>query len=226
MSTLLLLLAASTPFWLKAATMGLSGYALQSLYKVGQAAVPVLWRMWQGRRGRQIFALEVRLPSGALLCTAVLVACGAAGIAIGLLVMLAPMLGLNPETLRAGFDGRFAVSGMGAVAVVAFLSLLNSALEEFHFRGWLDTELSKRAGTFVGITVSALAFGCMHGFIALGLPGVPPIVVVPMVGGLALVGACWSGLMRRPGGIYAAWLSHGLTDAVLLTWGLWWLGYL
>ena len=42
---------------------------------------------------------------------------------------------------------------------------------------------------------------------------------------LWIAGASWSLIARRPGGIHAAWLSHGLTDSGLLTWGLLWLGY-
>jgi hypothetical protein len=42
---------------------------------------------------------------------------------------------------------------------------------------------------------------------------------------LLLIAVVWSLLARRPGGIHAAWLSHAMTDAGLLTWGLFWLGY-
>ncbi len=65
----------------------------------------------------------------------------------------------------------------------------------------------------------------MHSLIFLGLPGFPiPLVIIAGVS-LAAAGAVWSAILRMRGGIHAAWLSHALTDAILLTWGLMWLGY-
>lgn len=225
---LALLLLAALPFGVKAATLlvGATGYGLQSLYKMAQLAVPVGWRYARGERGLSV-AWPVRepMPSAQLLLAGVAIAVGFSVIAAALITVFAPVLGIDPAMLRAGYDERFAVSGMGALGVVVFLSFLNSALEELHFRVWLDREVSKRAGDAVGIAVSASAFACMHGFIVLGLPDVPPLVLVPMVIGLAIVGACWSLLLRRPGGALAAWISHGLTDALFLGWGLFWLGY-
>lgn len=225
---LALLLLAALPFGVKAATLfvGATGYGLQSLYKIAQLAVPVGWRYARGERGLSVaWSIREPMPSARLLFAGVAIAVGFSVIAAALITVFAPVLGIDPATLRAGYDERFAVTGMGALGVVVFLSFLNSALEELHFRVWLDRELSKRAGDVVGIAVSALAFACMHGFIVLGLPDVPPLVLIPMVIGLAIVGACWSLLLRRPGGALAAWISHGLTDALFLGWGLFWLGY-
>lgn len=229
MDVLFILVLAGLPFAAKGATVwfGLSGYLAQSSYKILQLAIPLLWRYGRGERGFSV-AWPVRdgFPFWRLLNLGAAIALLLAGSAIGAVLLLGPTLGLHPAVLREGFDGRFAVSGAAAVAVVLFLSFLNSALEELHFRVWLDRELTKRLGNIIGIGVSALAFGCMHGFILLGLPGVPTMVIPLMVGGLTFAGICWSLLLRRPGGVYAAWLSHGLTDALLLTWGLFWLGYL
>lgn len=225
----LLLLLAALPFGIKGLTLflGATGYGLQSAYKLVQLVAPAWWRYAAGERGSAIiWPSREPMPSVRLLFAAVSVAVGFSVIAAALITTFAPALGVDPATLRAGYDQRFAVSGMGALGVVVFLSFLNSALEELHFRVWLDRELSKRAGNIVGIAVSALAFACMHGFIVLGLPNVPPVVLLPMVMGLAIVGACWSVLVRRPGGALAAWISHGLTDALFLGWGLFWLGYL
>lgn len=225
---MLLLLLAALPFGVKAATLffGVSGYGLQSLYKIAQLLVPLFWRRQAGERGwSMLWPIREPLPSGRLLAVGVAIAIGFSAIAAALITFLAPMLGVDPVMLRSGYDERFAVSGVGAVAVVVFLSFLNSALEELHFRVWLDREISKRAGDIVGIAVSSLAFACMHGFIVLGLPNIPSVVILPMIVGLTVVGACWSLLLRRPGGALAAWFSHGLTDALFLGWGLFWLGY-
>ena len=81
-----------------------------------------------------------------------------------------------------------------AVAVVVFLTALNSALEELHFRAWLDPELSRRFGNAVGITTSAAAFAGMHLFIFADMRGVTPLafgLVFGRCSSLPWPGACW-----------------------------------
>lgn len=225
-----LLLLAALPFGVKATTMlvlGASTYGLQSLYKVAQVLSPAAWRYAHGERRWRIFwpTGEPR-PSAPLLgvgvLSGILFGCGAV---VGAL-LFARAFGLDPATLRAGFDANFDVDGAGALGVAVFLSFANSAIEEMHFRVWLDKEVSKRWGNAAGIALSAAAFAAMHGFILLGFPTMPAILGAIVTCCLAFAGACWSFMVRRPGGLYAAWISHALCDAVLLGWGLFWLGYL
>lgn len=221
-----LLLLASLPFLLKAATLGTTGYALQSSYKVLQLILPMLWYRRMGKRGKEEFypAQEMR-PSWKLLSLAVLSAIALAGSGVLALHFVILILALDSATLRVGFDARFAMGPMGALFVVLFLASANAYLEEWHFRWWLDFELTRQWGRGVGIALSAAAFAFMHAFIVWGLPGVPSIAAPLMAAGLFIAGIVWSVLLRRAGGFYAAWFSHGLTDALLLSWGLWWLGY-
>lgn len=228
MSLLILLGAAALPFVAKILVMalGLQGYVLQSLYKILQLLVPGAWRYAEGKRGLAIlWPTDEPLPSRAVWLMGTLSA-GALALA-GMLALrwLLPLWKLDARIIRQGFDERFTAGPLAAVLIVLFLSFLNAALEELHFRAWLDRELSLRIGAPAGIGVSAAAFGTMHGFIFFGLPGFPPTLIALAMLSLAFCGACWSILMRRPGGIHAAWWSHGLTDALLLGWGLRWLGY-
>ena len=224
----LILGGASLPFLAKIGVLlfGVTGYLLQSLYKIFQLIIPCLWRYREGKRRMSIlWPTDAPLPSLRLLGIATLVAVVLAGSAVAALQWIIPVWELDPAVIRAGFDARFAMGPLGAMTVVIFLSFANSALEELHFRAWLDRELSRIAGAPVGIGVSAAAFGCMHGLIFLGLPSFPPALVAAAVVGLMIAGACWSLLVRQSGGIHAAWWSHGLSDALLLGWGLYWLGY-
>ncbi len=66
----------------------------------------------------------------------------------------------------------------------------------------------------------------MHGLIFLGLPHISFTSIALAIAGLIVSGVSWSLLMRKAGGIYAAWWSHGLADAIILGWGLHWLGYI
>src|SRR5262249_18100941 len=130
-----------------------------------------------------------------------------------------------PAVLRENLDTQFAMTPWRAAAIVAYLAVANSALEELHSRAWLDRELSARWGNAAGMLASAATFGAMHLFIFTSAKGVTPPTLAAIFGALVVMGLLWSGLMRRPGGIHAAWFCHGLTDAGFLTWGLFWLGY-
>jgi membrane protease YdiL (CAAX protease family) len=146
--------------------------------------------------------------------------------AIASVLLLAPRLGIDPAALKADLDAKFEMTPMRAIAVVVYLFSINAALEELHFRAWLDRELSARWGNAIGLVGSAAAFAAMHLFIFAGGKAAPPAALAIAVIALFFAGAVWSLLARRPGGIHAAWLSHGMTDASLMVWGLVWLGYL
>ncbi|MBU0766827.1 CPBP family intramembrane metalloprotease [Patescibacteria group bacterium] len=226
---LVLLSAASLPFITKIAVLfvGLQGYAFQSLYKILQLGIPIVWRKKEGHRGLSIiWPFNEPLPQKRTWIIATAIAIVLTTTAILIINLLAPILNLSPELIRAGMDQRFAVNPQSAVAVVIFLSFINSAIEELHFRAWLDREISKRIGSVSGILISAFAFGGMHGLIFYGMPFISPTTIFLIIIGLAVSGICWSLLARMKGGIHAAWWSHGLTDALLLLWGLRWLGYI
>lgn len=226
-----ILALASVPFVIKLGVLlaGATGYALQSLYKIAQLAVPAYWRgAIDRRRGWGVFwPVDEPLPSWTTVAAAVAVAAMLAGTAVCGVLFIAPTAGIavNLQELRSGFDTRFHLTPARAALIVLYLLTINAALEELHFRAWLDRELSSRWGSTVGILISAGAFALMHLFIFAGMPAATPVVLCLVFVGLGVAGICWSLIARRPGGIHAAWLSHGLTDAGLLTWGLFWLGY-
>jgi len=83
-----------------------------------------------------------------------------------------------------------------------------------------------RLGDAAGIAISACAFALMHSLIFAGLPGIPVAGIALVCCGLAVAGVTFSLVMRLPGGIHAAWLCHGIVDALLLGWGLFWIGFL
>jgi membrane protease YdiL (CAAX protease family) len=224
---MLVLALGALPFLAKAAVLwaGATGYGLQSIYKLFQLVVPCWWRFRRrGARGwRVLWPTDEPLPDARTWTIAVLAAFALAGSGIGTALVVLPLIGLDPHSIRSGLDNRFAVGTTGAVGVWLLLSVVNSALEELHFRAWLDRELTLRWGSAAGVGVSAGAFGAMHVLIFLG--ELPARAVLGVAAALGVAGAVWSLIMRRPGGIHAAWLSHGLTDALLLGWGLHWLGY-
>jgi membrane protease YdiL (CAAX protease family) len=225
----LLILLAASPFAAKG--IGLAwfahNYVAQSSYKIFQLGGPVWWRRSvEGRRGlASLWPIDEPWPRPMTWGLAVCLAALSVGAAAFCIPWLAAQLNLDVTRLRQDIDARFHITPWRAVAVVVFLTAINSGLEELHFRVWLDRELSKRLGNFAGIVVSAAAFAAMHLFIFAAMPGVAGLAYGLLFVALALIAVVWSLLARRPGGIHAAWLSHALTDAGLLTWGLFWLGY-
>ncbi len=228
-AVLALLGLGSLPFIAKIAVLffGWTGYVLQSLYKILQLLLPPFWRWQRGERHlRKLLWPDATLPSISTLLIGIAIAVGFSLAGIFAITLLAPLLSLDPQLLRANFDARFTISPTGAVAVVVFLSAFNAILEELYFRAWFDRELSKRMGSAIGIGVSAVSFGAMHTLIMVGFPGFTWLIALLLVIGLTLVAVAWSLLQRQKGGLFAACVSHGLTDALLLGWGLHWLGYL
>jgi membrane protease YdiL (CAAX protease family) len=227
--TWLLIVLAAAPFATKAVSIAWLGqnYIAQSAYKVLQFVAPVGWRRAVDRRRWRecLWPVDEPWPSAGVWTAAVAVAIVAVGIAAATLPSLATYLGIDAAALREDMDARFSITPWRAVAVVVFLTTFNSALEELHFRAWLDPELSKRFGNAAGIFGSAAAFAAMHLFIFANMRGATFLAMALVFLALAVMATAWSLLARQPGGIHAAWLSHALTDAGLLTWGLVWLGY-
>jgi membrane protease YdiL (CAAX protease family) len=225
----LIVALALLPFALKAAALCWfsSNYLAQSAYKLLQLAVPVGWRRRiDGARGwRSLWPIDEPLPSVTTWLTAIVLALATIALAAVLIPWVAGRAGIDPHELRRHFDAQYAMTPWRAAAVVAFLATFNAGLEELHFRAWLDRELSARWGSLAGIAFSAAAFAAMHTFIFAGFGGPLRMILPSVFVALAVMGAAWSWLARFPGGIHAAWLAHGLTDAGFLTWGLFWLGY-
>lgn len=217
---------AAIPFLAKAVvlSLGWTGYVLQSLYKLFQLLIPVIWRRrWQGWKGRDMFwPFDQQLPGRRTIALSLISA-----LVLSLLgILFISHANLDASLIRLNLDDRFGiVSPSCAVLVVIFLSVINSAIEELHFRAWMDTELSRIWGNAAGIIISALAFGGMHILIFYGMTGIEMSSILKMATALAVAGAVWSLIMRREGGIHAAFISHALTDAIVLGWGLTWLGY-
>jgi membrane protease YdiL (CAAX protease family) len=225
----LLCLLAAFPFSARWLTdlFGLPIHVGQVSYKLLLLVAPLWWRRRFEGRGwlACLWPVDEPRPNAKTWLLAVASAAVLAGGAIFLIPILAEPLGIQRDALRMQFDLRFELTPVRAAIVVAYLFTINAALEELHYRAWLDRELSARFGNAIGIVASAVVFSALHMFIFAPMEGVT-LPVLALIGvALFIAGSVWSLLARHPGGIHAAWLSHGLTDAGLLTWALFWLRY-
>ena len=226
----MIVLLALVPFALRfVSTLWLPGnYAAQSLYKVAQLLIAGGWRRnVEGKRGLAIWwPVDERRPDRTTILIAIGVALASGVTAAVTASWLAPRIGLDPAAIQERLSSRFSLTTSTMIPSVLLLSTVNAALEELHYRVWLDRALSACCGSTIGIGVSTALFSAIHLFIFFGIPNAGWIAMGGVFLGLVIGGTAWSLIARRPGGIHAAWLAHCLTDIVLLTWGLHWIGLL
>ncbi len=99
----------------------------------------------------------------------------------------------------------FAVSGP-VLLLGLVLTLMQTGAEELLFRGWLQGVLTRLAGAWPGIALSAAAFAAMH----LAGGAVPPLALA----NLALAGVLFGLLARATGGLAAPIAAHFAWNAV------------
>jgi uncharacterized protein len=131
-----------------------------------------------------------------------------AELALGLVVLAAPLLGLfagAPRTLQAEYAGALrAIVPVGTVQWMAFLAVAASAgiCEEFLYRGYTLTLITVLTGSLpFGIVASTLAFGFAHAY----------------QGKTGVVGAAISGLLYAlvfvvTGSLYPCMIGHCVQD--------------
>jgi membrane protease YdiL (CAAX protease family) len=133
--------------------------------------------------------------------------------AVGLAVLLPALR--EPALIRASLDARYGLTPVLAIVFALFNMTVNAVLEEVFYRGLL----APRLGTIVSTTLFAL----QHVAILAGPAGLPAALAA---GGCTfLAGVVWCGLAARHG-LAAAAISHIAADLVVLSTGLWLLGYL
>lgn len=181
------------------------GWIGHGLYKFALLALPF------------VFGMRVALPTKPRprdLALAIGSGCLLGAVAAALIVAVLPRVA-DPAALRAAFDARYGYTPASAIAVCVLLACVNSLLEEWFYRGFLDPRL--------GPLATSIVFGLQHVIVLGGIAGLMPALAAGAA--CAAAGLVWSLLAWR-GGIVLSFLSHALTDMILLAAGLRLLGYL
>jgi uncharacterized protein len=111
-------------------------------------------------------------------------------------------------------------SPLGFLMMSAYICGVHSLAEEYYWRwfvfGWMRRHLPLAAA----IVLSALGF-MLHHVVILGVyfPDHFWTLAVPFSLGVAVGGGFWAWLYQRSGSLYAAWLSHALVDAAIMSLG-------
>lgn len=102
--------------------------------------------------------------------------------------------------------------------VAIYISVCNSFLEEFFFRGFAFLGLKRLLGRRLSYTVSALAFAVYH--IAIMSGWFSPVLFVLLLLGLYLGGVVFNFLDEKTGDLYPSWILHAAANLAINTVGL------
>jgi len=104
------------------------------------------------------------------------------------------------------------------VLIALYISLVNSLLEEFFFRGFAFLKLWKRTGRIFAYGVSAFAFSIYHLSMVKGWTN--PLITFLGLLGLFLAGIFFNILNERKGNIYNSYMVHMFANFAINTIGL------
>ncbi|MDZ4832066.1 MAG: CPBP family intramembrane glutamic endopeptidase [Phycisphaerae bacterium] len=197
-------IGALVSFWIAPGTTGLIVYALC------KAVLYLLPALWHRFRDQERWSLSPVKHGGWLIGLV-------SGLAIGAVILLTwRVLGDRAIDTHA-FADILAKNGLSDVSrflmAAAWLTIVNSALEEYSFRWFITTRieaLAPRAATIL----SAAAFTLHH--IVVLAAYLPYAMVIVGSAGIFVGGILWSWLYRRCRSIWPGWLSHALVDAAVM----------
>lgn len=189
------------------------GQALYGVAKLWIALLPLAWVLAVERERPALRFAPVERRARAWL----------EGLAVGL--ALAAALGglwlagaarlLDVHALRGALGRAGVAGGAQYLAVAAWITLANSALEEYVWRWFVGERAARLVGPRAGVPLAAACF-TLHHVVVFGVQGG---ALFALAGGAAVFGAgcLWSWLVARHRALGPAWISHALADAV----GLW-----
>lgn len=113
-------------------------------------------------------------------------------------------------------------AGMGITAdnflyVSIYISLMNSFLEEFFFRGYGFIALKCHTGRAFAYLFSSAIFALYH--VGMILPMFHPAVLLLLLAGLFIGGCIFNYINEKDGNIYASWFAHMFANFAINTVG-------
>lgn len=185
--------------------------------KLLQFALPITWillgggGLWPRNRPRR-----GELVEGALLGAAI----SAAGI-VATFAWLVPSGALQP-LIETSLERRAAFGIDAPLAFAAFglfYALIHSGLEEWYWRGFVQSGLDEGLPRPWAMAIAAIAFAAHHLLLlATFFGGLTPLALL-LAACVAFGGWLWSAMRMRHGHLYGAWLSHGAVDAAIFVAG-------
>lgn len=209
-----LLLLAPVPTIGVAAAMhtapGTVGQAVFVVAKIWLVAFPALWYL----------VVEGESPSWSPVSHGGLGVGAAVGVGMAIAIVIAYRSGIatvDPTLLRTTVEEM----GMGAPAVylagAAYWILINSLIEEYVYRWFIQRQLRALVPDAAAVLLSALIF-TVHHTVAMA-DYLDPLNNALATVGVFSAGACWSWLYLRYRSVWPAWVAHVIADVAIFVIG-------
>ena len=190
------------------------GYGVKSAIKIVLFfLVPLISVGWLGRQDFK----DLLRPRGSRAMSRTLVL--GLGVYAGIMAayfILRPYIDL--ETIRLALAEDLGVNRDNFVFVALYISLVNSLLEEFFFRGYLFLGLLQRTGRIAAYSISAFLFAAYH--VAIIGTWFSPLIFLFAMAGLFIGGLIFNYLNERNGNIINSWVVHLMANLAINTVGL------
>lgn len=174
--------------------------------------IPMCYFVLQEKKVSQVETLL--LPKKREFLAALALGLGVFGLITGGYLILTKIYDISELVLKLTAD-----AGVGAdnfLYVSLYISLVNSLLEEFLFRGFAFLTLRKFSGRRFAYCFSALTFAVYHlGMMAAGSIWISMLALV----GLFIAGCLFNWLDERGGSIITSWLVHMFANFAINTIG-------
>ena len=178
------------------------GYAVKSCIKAGLfLLVPMgyflLWGGWAQMK-------NLFMPKKKEFAIAPGLGIAVYGIILGGYFLIGPLLDIDAIAMQLTEDG--GVRADNFLWISLYISLVNSLLEEFLFRGFAFLTLKKLSNGFFAYVFSALVFAAYHFGMFAG--SYEPLIWVLAMTALFIAGCALNFLNEKSGTIYPSWLVH------------------
>jgi membrane protease YdiL (CAAX protease family) len=145
----------------------------------------------------------------------ILLGVGVFSLILGSYWLIGPYFDFSQVT--ATLQNNSGVNANNFVFVAIYISIVNSLLEEFFFRGFAFLTLKKHAGRRFSYIFSAAAFAIYH--IAMMTSWFSFSLFLLLIIGLFIAGLLFNWLNEKNGNIYASWMVHMCSTLAINTIG-------
>ncbi len=122
----------------------------------------------------------------------------------------------NLDGIKTSLENNLGINGDNFVAIALYVSIVNSFLEEWFFRGFIFTEFRKTS-RLAAYSVNSLAFSIYHIAIMDGMFDVGLLILILVA--LFIGGIIFSYLNEKNRNIYSSWFCHAFANFAMNTIG-------
>ena len=193
------------------ATSGTVGQVVFGLCKIVLLAFPALWLVCVDR-GRLSLSRPQRGGFGVAILLGVVIS-----VVIAAAYLLVGRAWIDADVLREAVKRNGIGTPLRYVAFVTFLSLVNSAMEEYVWRWFVFRKCEVMVGAVAAVVLSALLF-TVHHVIALRAQFGWDVTLLASAG-ICVGGAAWSWCYLKYRSIWPGYVSHLIVDATVFVIG-------